>query len=49
VTGVHHVVNWLEQHNEIENSDVYLFYDHIIDAWECFSENVKQELVDLNL
>jgi nucleoside-diphosphate-sugar epimerase len=49
VTGVRRVVNWLEQHDGIENSDVYLFYDRIIDAWEHLSENMKQELADLNL
>ena len=48
IEGVKRVVNWLDEHNQIENSDNHPFYDRVISAWERFGENMGKELADLS-
>jgi len=49
VEGVRRVVAWLDEHEKIENSDGYRFYDRIIEAWQELGENMKRGLSDLDL
>jgi nucleoside-diphosphate-sugar epimerase len=44
VEGVRRVVSWLENHGGLENSDDFLFYDRILEAWQQLSENMKTQL-----
>jgi hypothetical protein len=44
VEGVRRVVSWLENHGGLENSDDFLFYDQILEAWQQLSENMKTQL-----
>jgi len=43
------IVNWLNEHGRIENSDDYAFYDRIITAWECLGMNMIRDLADLDM
>jgi len=47
VDGVRRVVAWLDEHNQIENSDHHPFYDRVISAWERLGEDMGKELSDL--
>lgn len=48
VDGVKRVVNWLDEHNQIENSDDHPFYDRVISAWERLGDSMGKELSDLS-
>ena len=48
IEGVKRVVSWLDEHNQIKNSDNHPFYDRVISAWERLSENMGKELSDLS-
>jgi hypothetical protein len=48
IDGVKRVVDWLDKHNQIENSDNHSFYDRVISTWERFGDNMAKELVDLS-
>ncbi len=47
IDGVKLVVKWLDEYNQIENSDNHPFYDRVISAWERLGENMGKELSDL--
>lgn len=46
VEGVRRTVAWLDEHNQIKNSDDESFYDQIISAWEHMVTNMTHELSD---
>lgn len=46
--GVRRIVVWLDEHDQIENSDDHPFYDRVINTWERLGDNMGSELVDLN-
>jgi nucleoside-diphosphate-sugar epimerase len=48
IDGVKRVVDWLDEHNQIENSYNHPFYDRVISAWERLGENMGKELSDLS-
>jgi nucleoside-diphosphate-sugar epimerase len=48
VDGVRRVVDWLDAHDQIDNSDEHPFYDRVIAAWGRLGENMADELVDLS-
>ncbi len=48
VDGVKRVIKWLDEHNQIDNSDDHPFYDRVISAWERLGDNMAKELSDLN-
>lgn len=49
VDGVRRVVKWLDEHNQIENSDNHPFYDKVISAWERLGNNMCKELSSFDL
>jgi hypothetical protein len=38
------VVRWLDEHQQIESSDGYPFYDRVIEAWERLGVGMSKEL-----
>jgi nucleoside-diphosphate-sugar epimerase len=44
VGGVQRVVRWLDEHQQIESSDGYPFYDRVIEAWERLGVGMSKEL-----
>ena len=48
VDGVRRVVDWLDEHDQIENSDDHPFYDRVIKAWERLGEDMGDVLADLS-
>ena len=46
--GVRRVVDWLDEHDQIENSDDHPFYDRVIKAWRQMGENMENALADLS-
>jgi hypothetical protein len=45
--GVRWVVDWLDEHGKIDSSEEPAFYDQILAAWECLSDEMAHELADL--
>ena len=48
IEGVKRVVNWLDAHGQIENSDNHPFYDRVISVWEQLGENMAKSFADLS-
>ena len=48
VDGVRRVVEWLDEHGQIENSNDHPFYDRVIKAWERLGEDMGGVLADLS-
>jgi len=46
--GVRRIVAWLDEHDQIENSDEHPFYDRVIAAWERLGNNMASDLADLS-